>query len=113
MKINKELLKGSTSTLILSLLDKTPMYGYQIIKEISLKSKGIFELKEGTIYPILHSLEKEEIIESYWYKSNEGRKRKYYKITETGKKYLQSKKEEWKVFKNSVDSIIWEGFSWI
>ncbi|WP_084027575.1 PadR family transcriptional regulator [Clostridium acetireducens] len=53
------------------------------------------------------------MIESYWYKSNEGRKRKYYKITETGKKYLQSKKEEWKVFKNSVDSIIWEGFSWI
>ncbi|MDP4144767.1 MAG: PadR family transcriptional regulator [Bacillota bacterium] len=106
MKINKELLKGSTATLVLGLLDKEPMYGYQLIKEISLKSNGVFELKEGTLYPILHDLEKINIIESYWNESSEGRKRKYYKITKEGKNLLEHKKEEWSTFKTAVDKFV-------
>lgn len=61
MKVSKELLKGSTSTLILSLLNERPMYGYEMIKELEAKSEGIFSFKEGTIYPILHNLEAERI----------------------------------------------------
>lgn len=57
MKINKELLKGSTTMLVLNLLVEENMYGYQMIKALSKKSQNIFELKEGTLYPILHSLE--------------------------------------------------------
>lgn len=57
MKVSKELLKGSTATLILSLLNEKPMYGYEMIKELESKSEGIFSFKEGTIYPILHTLE--------------------------------------------------------
>lgn len=113
MKINKELLKGSTSTLILGLLENESMYGYQIIKEILLKSNGVFEFKEGTLYPILHSLEKDDFVKSFWCKSNEGRRRKYYKITAEGKKHLAQKKQEWDTFKKAVDTIVWEGFSWI
>ncbi len=66
MKINKELLKGSTTILILSLLNRKNMYGYEMIKEIEERSKGIFSFKEGTLYPILHSLENENFIEAYW-----------------------------------------------
>lgn len=113
LKVNRELLKGSTTTLVLGLLDKEPMYGYQIIKEIALKSKGIFELKEGTLYPILHDLENQGFIEAYWNESTEGRKRKYYRITELGKKLSEDKKNEWKTFKDAMDQVVWEGFAWI
>lgn len=58
MKVNKELLKGSTSILILSLLNNRPMYGYELIRVMEEKSNGVFSLKEGTLYPLLHSLEK-------------------------------------------------------
>ena len=84
MKISKELLKGSTVILILSLLKEKPMYGYEMIKEIEEKSIGVFTFKEGTLYPILHSLEGENAVESYWIESDKGRKRKYYRITKDG-----------------------------
>lgn len=108
MKINKELLKGSTTVLILSILNRKDMYGYEMIKEIDLRSKGIFSFKEGTLYPILHSLENENYIESYWDTSNGGRKRKYYKITNSGKKILLEKESEWKLFSETVNSVLWE-----
>ena len=61
MKISKELVKGSTATLVLSVLKSKDMYGYVIIKEIALRSEHVFELKEGTLYPILHALELHEM----------------------------------------------------
>ena len=109
MKINKELLKGSTTVLILSILNRKDMYGYEMIKEIDLRSKGIFSFKEGTLYPILHNLENANYIESYWDDSNGGRKRKYYKITANGKKFLIEKESEWKLFSETVNSVLWEG----
>ena len=77
MKVSKELLKGSTDLLVLSLIEKEPMYGYQMIKELSLKSQDIFVLQEGTLYPILHSLEEKNYISSYWDETG-AKKRKYY-----------------------------------
>ena len=76
MKINKELMKGSTSILILSLLDKEDMYGYQITHELKKLSENVFELKEGTLYPMLHSLENEKGIESYWLDADNGKTQK-------------------------------------
>ncbi|MGE6631917.1 PadR family transcriptional regulator [Bacillus sp. NPDC077027] len=106
MKVSKELLKGSTATLILSLLNSKPMYGYEMIKELEVKSEGIFSFKEGTIYPILHNLEDKGLIVSYWGEGNGNRKRKYYKINDKGKEFIQEKKEEWKVFKGAVDRVL-------
>lgn len=108
MKINKELLKGSTTILILSLLNKKDMYGYEMIKEIEIRSKNVFSFKEGTLYPILHTLENEDFIESYWDSTQGARKRKYYKITSTGKKLLSEKEMEWKLFSSTVNNLLWE-----
>lgn len=108
MKINKELIKGSTTVLILSLLNRKNMYGYEMIKEIELKSKNVFSFKEGTLYPILHSLENENYIESYWDSNTGARKRKYYRITESGKKILLEKEQEWKLFSSTVNNVLWE-----
>ncbi|WP_238480452.1 PadR family transcriptional regulator [Clostridium chrysemydis] len=104
--MNKELLKGSTSLLILGLLNKEEMYGYQMIKSIEITSDGIFSLKEGTLYPILHALENEGIIESYWKESETNRKRKYYSITKEGKKYLKTKEKEWSLFSKTVNKVL-------
>lgn len=109
MKINKELLKGSTTVLILSLLNRKDMYGYEMIKEIEARSQNIFSFKEGTLYPILHNLENENYIEAYWDSSNGNRKRKYYKITADGKKVLCEKEKEWKLFSSTVNNVLWEG----
>ena len=105
MKIDKELLKGSTNMLILSMLENENMYGYEMIKKMSEKSQNTFEFKEGTLYPILHSLEEKGYITSYW--DNVGpKKRKYYSITKQGKNYLDNKKKEWKLFSNSVNQVL-------
>lgn len=105
MKIDKELLKGSTTMLILNLLENENMYGYQMIKRLSEKSENVFELKEGTLYPILHALEERDLINSYWDEST-AKKRKYYSITGSGKTYLKSKKEEWKTFSDGVNKVL-------
>lgn len=106
MKINKELLKGSISIMILSLLAKKNMYGYQMMQELKVISKDTFELKEGTLYPLLHGLEKDGAIESYWFDTEEGRRRKYYKITEDGRELLKQKKHEWSFFVDAINSVI-------
>ena len=105
MKVNKELLKGSTKLVVLSLLEKENMYGYEMIRKLSEKSENVFELQEGTLYPILHSLEADNFITSYW--DNTGaKKRKYYSLTNEGKKQLKEKKEEWKTFSSGVNQVI-------
>lgn len=105
MRVSKELAKGSTALLVLSVISKKDMYGYQIIKTIEMASEDVFSLNEGTLYPILHSLEAEKCLESYWCEA-EGRKRKYYKITERGLKELSGKEQEWKTFSTAVAKVL-------
>lgn len=105
LKVSKELLKGSTNMLVLSLLENENMYGYQMIKVLSEKSQNVFEFQEGTLYPILHSLEEKNLISSYW-DIVAGKKRKYYSITKEGKKHLKSKREEWKIFSTGINQVV-------
>ena len=109
MKINKELTKGSTALLILSVLSEQEMYGYQMIGEINRRSNNVFSMKEGTLYPILHAMVAEGLLESYDAKSDTGRDRKYYRITATGSLQLKVRREEWQVFIGAVNSVIGEG----
>ena len=98
--------------LVLSLLENENMYGYQMIRKLSEKSQNVFEFQEGTLYPILHSLEEKNYITSYW--DNTGaKKRKYYSITKEGKKHLQEKKSEWKTFELRSKSSCRRCFIWI
>ncbi|MDR6551592.1 PadR family transcriptional regulator [Paenibacillus qinlingensis] len=108
MKISKELMKGSTVILILTLLDRKDMYGYEMTKEMEKHSDGVFTLKEGTLYPLLHTLESESFVEAYW-DEKDGRKRKYYRLTKQGKGELDVKKQEWSLFRNTVDRVLGEG----
>ena len=102
----KDLMHGNTSLLVLSLIEQQDMYGYQIIKELKRKSENVFELKEGSLYPVLHALENEKLITSYIEETDSARKRRYYKITDKGRKELADKKEEFFVFTNAARKVL-------
>ena len=106
MGLNKELVKGSTSILVLSLLEREDMYGYQITQVLKQETDCVFEMKEGTLYPLLHGLENEGAIESYWKDAENGKKRKYYHITKQGSNLLREKKEEWNRYSQAVNTVI-------
>lgn len=106
MKFDKELIKGNLITIVLSSLSSEEKYGYEIIKTLDENSQGAFKMKEGTLYPLLHSLEFEGLIKSSERVAESGRKRKYYKITKKGLKRLEEKKQQWNAFKGLVDQLV-------
>ncbi|WP_121614252.1 PadR family transcriptional regulator [Mesobacillus foraminis] len=107
MEINKEVLKGHIDTLILSLLHKKDMYGYELAKLVREKTNEQFELKEGTLYLSLKRLEKNKWIASYWGdEQGPGGRRKYYALTPLGEKGFEEKRAEWKFVKNIIDSFL-------
>ncbi len=106
MKIEKSLLSGSTPMLVLSLLRDSDKYGYEMVEELAKRSDDTFQLKEGTLYPLLHSLEKEGFVRSYTKESPNGRERKYYRLTGSGLKQLEYKQEEWRLFSEKVNAVL-------
>lgn len=105
MAIDKSLISGSTSMLILRLLEDKDMYGYEMIETLEKKSNNVFTLKAGTLYPLLHSLEEKDYLTAYEDEVN-GKVRKYYSITKNGRKYLKSKKEEWNEYQAAVVKVL-------
>jgi DNA-binding PadR family transcriptional regulator len=106
MGYRRELLKGNTETLLLSLLKQQPMYGYQIIKELGKRSRGYFKFKEGTLYPALHRLERGGLVIGNWKRLPTGQERRYYQITEKGLHALEEKIVEWQGFSAAVNLIM-------
>lgn len=104
MEIDKEMIKGYIESIILCLLKGEDLYGYEISKRIKSISKENFEIKEGTLYVVLKRLEKNNLIYPYWDDTESGGgRRRYYKITDKGINYLNTKKREWTFFKSIVD----------
>ncbi|UCE21372.1 MAG: helix-turn-helix transcriptional regulator [Candidatus Aminicenantes bacterium] len=93
--VSKNLMAASTKPLILAILANKEIYGYQIIQSVIEISGGTLEWSEGMLYPVLHRLEKENFIQSQWKMSENGRRRKYYMLTELGKKELDKEKKQW------------------
>ncbi len=102
---SKSVISGNTSMLVLGLMQNKDMYGYEIIENLQNKSNNVFQLKAGTLYPLLHSLEEQNLLTSY---ENEvgGKIRKYYGITKEGKKFLKAKKEEWQEYSAAVTNVL-------
>ena len=106
MSAPTELVKGNAVVLILSCLAREPMHGYRIVKELDQMSEGYFTMGEGTLYPHLHQLEKDGLIEGYWETVSGGRERKCYRITETGKAELARRSAEWRKFQENVSRVL-------
>ena len=97
---------GSTAMLVLAVLKGQELYGYRIIEELAARSQNVFQLKEGTLYPLLHSMEKEGLVSAREAQSPSGRPRRYYRITGEGLKVLEEKSEEWKAYAHAVSAVL-------
>lgn len=104
--MDTEFIKGTLSMLILSLLSRRAMYGYEIASTVGEETRNIFELKAGSLYPSLHNLEKEGLIRGEWQGEDNKRQRKYYQITEAGTAYLARKTDAWQQVTRAVNSVL-------
>lgn len=93
--LNKELVAASTVPLVLSILAEGENYGYALIRRVRELSGGRIEWTEGMLYPVLHWLEEQGLIESEWKQADTGRKRKYYQLRPRGKTALAAEKTQW------------------
>jgi PadR family transcriptional regulator PadR len=106
MKIDNSLLSGSTSMLVMSLLIDGDKYGYEMISELMRRSDNTFALKEGTLYPLLHTLEKAKYVKSYMQTTPNGRERKYYSLTDSGRRQLDLQTGQWLEFSGKVNMVL-------
>lgn len=111
MIMDKELMKGSIDILLLSQIKTKDMYGFEIIKCLEIKSRNVYTMSEGTLYPALQRLEQKKLLKSYWGDSDAGGRRKYYTITENGTKELNKKLTDWEKVNDLIDSCK-EGLKW-
>ncbi len=105
MAVDKTLMSGSMTMLLLRLLAEKNMYGYEMIDTLRKKSNNVFELKAGTLYPLLHSLESKGLLTAYE-QEHAGKIRKYYSITKEGRKILAQKKAEWNEYQSAVAQVL-------
>ena len=92
--------------LVLGLLRDGDKYGYEMISQLALRSEGVFELKEGTLYPVLHQLEREGSLESYSAQAASGRTRKYYRLTPKGVRTLEQQEAEYRRITGAVEQVL-------
>lgn len=104
--MDSRLLSGAVEMLILEVLSRGDSYGYQIAQSVLAQSDGYFQLKEGSLYPALHRLARQTLLKAYWVDTDEGRRRKYYKLTPKGRAALKSKRREWTDFAAGVAGVL-------
>src|SRR4051794_18063079 len=107
--MDTELLKGTLSLLILSLLSRKSMYGYEIAATVHRDTDGAFTWREGSLYPSLHKLEADGLIAGEWEEKETGRKRRYYGITRKGRAALREKTHSWAEICQAVNRILEKG----
>lgn len=100
-----EALKGHLDLLLLSILANGPAHGYAVIEALRQRSNGTFDLPEGTIYPALHRLEKQDLLSSEWTEDT-GRRKRIYKLTNKGRQALSQRQQEWLNFSMAVNATI-------
>ena len=105
MAIERALVSGSMAMLVMKLLSEKDMYGYEMIDTLRQKSQNVFELKAGTLYPLLHSLEEKGLLTVYEQEAA-GKTRKYYSLTRQGRGFLEKKIEEWKEYSAAVTNVL-------
>lgn len=105
MSIEKSLMSGNMTMLILKLLSEKDMYGYEMIDTLRKRSQNVFELKAGTLYPLLHGLEEKGLLTVYE-QEYAGKVRKYYSLTKEGRGVLEKKVEEWKTYTDAVSNVL-------
>ena len=105
-KITSDLLRGHTDTMILKLLSEADRYGYELVKLITKRSGGEYELKEATMYSSVRRLEADGDIEWYWGNETQGGRRKYFRLTLKGRETYEQNKKNWEYAKRILDQLL-------
>ena len=95
MKLEREMMRGAGPTAVMQLLADDEMYGYQIVETLAKRSAGVFELGQSTLYPMLYNLESKGLVRSREKKGDNGRMRRYYRLTAKGNKKLEKDRQQW------------------
>ena len=106
MDYDREFLTGTVGVLILSLLSERAMYGYEILQQAQRRSANQFQMKEGTLYPALHQMERAGFLKAAWRESEAGRARKYYSLTPKGRRHADSKRRQWESISAAMRAIL-------
>lgn len=106
MSLRKQTLDGNMETLLLAVLGDGPSYGYQIVNQLNDRAIGLLDLGEGTVYPVLHRLEKRGLIAAAWREGENGRRRKYYRLTPKGRKSQQENLRQWQGLMQLMQGVI-------
>lgn len=109
MTFNRELLKGCIEPMILAVLHEGETYGYVLAREIAERSAHAFDLKDGTLYPALRRLEQDGLIEGYWGDNDSGARRRYYRLTQAGRRAHRAWMREWDRFVRSMNAVLGVG----
>ena len=105
MNIDKDLVAASATPLVLAILSENESYGYAIIKRVGELSGGELQWTDGTLYPLLHRLERNGLVAAFWGRSESGRQRKYYRLTDAGKGQLDRQRRQWQVVDQAMRGI--------
>ena len=105
MDMSKDLVAASATPLVLAILAEGDSYGYAIIKRVAELSGGHLQWTDGMLYPVLHRLERQELVSTKWGTSESGRKRRYYRITKAGRQQLAAQRQQWRVVDETLHRI--------
>jgi PadR family transcriptional regulator PadR len=105
--VDRELKRGTLEMIILDLLTERPMYGFELITEMRERSGGGFEMKEGTLYPVLYRMEENGYVKPEWDTAARGAPRKYYHISHAGKREHERLIQEWETFTTAIADILY------
>ena len=105
---SSDLIKGHLDPLLMAIVEREPLHGYAIIEELLRRSRGEFDLPEGTVYPALHRLERAGLLESSWAVES-GRRRRVYKLTRKGRNALEERRAEWRGFSSAIGAVLEPG----
>lgn len=97
---------SNIALLVLSLVSEEPLYGYRIIKELDARSNSYFQMKEGSLYPVLHQLEKDGLVKTEWRQQEGKPNRRYYTITAKGSKALAQARGEYEAHSNAMKLVL-------
>lgn len=105
MRAERELMRGAGPVAVMKLLERGPMYGYELVEALAQRTAGVLDMGQSTLYPLLYNLEAKGLIEGYWQEASSGRERKYYRLTESGKKRLASDVSQWRALAAAMDGL--------
>jgi DNA-binding PadR family transcriptional regulator len=108
MRLSKKTLDGNVETLLLAVLTDGPSYGYQLVVDLNARAPGLLRTGEGTVYPVLHRLEKRGLIQSTWRVGETARPRRYYRVTPKGRKALAENRLQWSALQKVMSSVLGE-----